>query len=99
MHLVRSQAGELEKEAVVERQNAVSADLGLGHPAADAVGIELLTPRGIQRVRDVHACAVAADLEHLRSAIERPSVSRGVWRAVDNRADADRCDEPGIERI
>ena len=43
----------------------------LGHPGADPVGVELIVPRPVQRVGEVDALAVAADLDHLRSARER----------------------------
>src|SRR5689334_3672764 len=78
MDLVRPHAGEFHQELAIERDPAVLADVQLRQPAADAVRIELLVPRAIERVGQVDAPAVAADLDHLRAAVERPIRLRDV---------------------
>jgi hypothetical protein len=42
----------------------------LNHPSADAVGIKLFVPRSVQGVCEVHATAIATDLDHLRAAVQ-----------------------------
>src|SRR5258708_16460763 len=72
--LVRSAAAErvaLEEEPLVERDPAALGDVELRHPGADAARGELVVPRPVQRVGEVHPLAVPADLHHLRSAEER----------------------------
>src|SRR5581483_7131418 len=67
----------VREEATVGHQTA-GKDVGVefGHPRADAPGIEHLVPRSVERVGDVDAPAVAADLHHLR-----PAAQRHVWHA------------------
>jgi hypothetical protein len=47
---VRAQAVELEEEPVVQTQATIAADIGLRHPIANAVGIELVIPGRIERI-------------------------------------------------
>ena len=54
----------------------------LGHPAADAVRVELVVPRRVERVGEVDALAVAADLDHLRTAVQRLPRLAGMRRAA-----------------
>src|SRR3954462_429223 len=68
--LVRPLAVELEEEVRVDREVAVAVELD--HPAVDALGVELLVPAGVRRVRQVDALAVAAHLDHLRAAGQLP---------------------------
>src|SRR5882762_11513857 len=42
----------------------------LHHPALYSLGVELCVPGRIERVREIDAAAVAADLHHLRRAIQ-----------------------------
>ena len=42
----------------------------LGDPSANALRIELFVPRAVERIGHVDAAAVAADLDHLRAAVE-----------------------------
>src|SRR6185312_3211070 len=55
------------------RDKTARGDIGveLGHPCADAVGVEHLVPCRIQRVRDIYPAAVSADLDHLGATAER----------------------------
>ncbi len=55
-----------EEEPLVEADAAAIANVKLRHPRADAIGVELIVPRAIQRVGEVDALAVPTDLDHLR---------------------------------
>src|SRR3954471_23456632 len=90
--LVRPLAVELEEEVWVDREVAVAVELD--HPAVDALGVELLVPARVQRVRQVDALAVAAHLDHLRPAGEL--AGRGVAGAPDDAAEVDRA---GLLRV
>src|SRR5215213_4779411 len=69
-HLVWPQAVAVHPEPLVESDPAMRSGIELHHPALDAVGIELLVPARIERVRHVHALAVAAHLHHLRAPVD-----------------------------
>src|SRR5262245_46567776 len=69
--LVRTHAVELEESVLGDAETAGRAHVHLREPAPDAVGIELLVPRAIERVGHVEPLSVAADLHHLRPAIQR----------------------------
>jgi hypothetical protein len=99
MDLMRTKPIELEQEVGIEPASAFELRVELGHPAADAVRVELRIPRCIERVRHVDAAAVAADLHHLRSAVERLARERRMRRAPHDAADADRAGQPRRERI
>ena len=68
------------------------AHIDLRQPALDAVGIELVVPRAIERVGHVDALAVAADLDHLRRAVQRLARARGM------RLRAGRCLRAALSR-
>src|SRR3954466_10217236 len=80
-----------ETHPIVARQFKSTAwarmrhDLGARH----AVGIELVVPRRIERVRPVNALAVTTDLDHLRTACICMAVR--VRRTACNAADMDRA--------
>src|SRR3954451_24702025 len=59
---------ELQHKPLIKLEAAVGRRVELGHPALDALRIELLVPARVQRVRDVDARGVATHLDHLRSA-------------------------------
>src|SRR5262249_57079686 len=64
----------------------------------DGVGVELRVNLPVERVREVDAAAGAADLDHLRSAAERPAAAR-MRRARNDAADAHLAGQLGVERI
>ena len=72
---------------------AARRDIGvqLGHPRPDAVGIEHLVPRRLERVGDIDPSAVAADLHHLRPATQRQIGRHGMRPASHDPAEADRA--------
>src|SRR5205807_1634771 len=69
--LVCTQPVELDKEIFIEFHSAVLAGLDFYHPTLYAFGKELLVPWGVERVGEIDALAVAADLDHLRATVER----------------------------
>src|SRR4029077_7465132 len=70
-NLVAAQVAELHEEGEVSLHSPILVDIELDHPAIDSLGIELLIPGGVQGVGEIHTPAVAADLHHLRRAVER----------------------------
>src|SRR5229473_180974 len=87
----------LDEELAVELEATVVTDVELRDPTLQPVGIELVVPGLVEPVRDVHALAVAADLHHLGTAVERAGVRmRG---AADDPAEVHRPGLLGVERI
>src|SRR3954468_16217475 len=86
-HLMRSLVAEVDEEVGVEAHPPLGVDVQLGHPALDALGIELGVPGQVERIGEVDAPAVAADLDHLRAAVEL-SAHGGMTLAADDAADA-----------
>src|SRR5690606_29860564 len=62
---------QLQQEALVERDAATRQHVELGHPAADAIRVELRVPRAVERVRDVDPSTIPADLHHLGPPVQR----------------------------
>src|SRR5512134_2998703 len=92
-------AVEFHESSRIELHAAVRTDVQLGQPALDAVGIELVVPRAIQRVGHVHAPAVTADLDHLWCAVERLVGTRRMWLTTNDAADLHRAGLDRIERV
>jgi len=80
---------EVDEEARVQREAAVGLAVELRQPAAQ-LGIELVVPGRVQRVRHIHALAVERALQHLRSARERPVGARMTAVAPE------QAPEPGL---
>src|SRR6266851_6155533 len=96
MHLVEALL-RLDEELAVELEATVVTDVELRDPALQPVGVELVVPGFVQAVRDVDALAIAADLDHLGTAVERAGVRmRG---AADDPAEVHRPGLLGVERI
>src|SRR5215217_2666022 len=70
-HLMWPLVTEVEEEVGVEGHPTGRVSVELDHPALDALGIELRVPGQVEGVGDIDAAAIAADLDHLRSAVER----------------------------
>src|SRR4051812_28066174 len=99
-YLVRTEAVlELEQEVRIERDAALRSDVELRHPAVDAVRVELRVPRRVERIRQVHALAIAAHLDHLRRAVEWLVRRARMRRAPDDAADVHRAHELRLVRI
>src|ERR1700738_3351734 len=58
------------KELLVKVDAALWFGIELHHPAFDALRIELLIDRAVERIREIDPSAVATDLHHLRTAVE-----------------------------
>jgi hypothetical protein len=58
----------VREEGLVHGDAAVRVCLELGHPGPDPFWVELLVPCPVQRVSEVDASAVSADLDHLWTA-------------------------------
>src|SRR5687767_6703404 len=76
VNLVRAHAIELDQSRTIEIDAAIRTHVDPGQPSGDPVGVELLIPRAIERIGHVKTLAVAADLDHLRRAVERPVRTR-----------------------
>src|SRR5687768_3273095 len=99
-HLMRPQPIlEFDEEVGIERHSTRGVRIDLGHPPADAIGIELRVPRRVERVRQVDSPAITADLDHLRSTIERAFRVLRVWRTAYHSADRQRAGELRIEWV
>ena len=90
----------VDEELRVEGDAAIRAGVELHHPAVDALGIELRVDGAIERVGEVDALAVAADLDHLRAAVERAVLGApDGWRATRCRRSCTLPVSFGLERI
>src|SRR5579884_1527005 len=99
-HLVRAvRGGPLHKEFWIESDAAVWVGIELHHPALDAIRIELRINGAVERVGEVYALAVAADLDHLRPAAQRALPGAGMRRLRHDTANAHLAGELGIERV
>src|SRR5215471_12103943 len=96
---MRPMAGRpVDTEIAVELDAAVGLGIDLDHPTVEAFGVELRVDRAVERVGEVNAAAVAANLDHLRSTIERCGAF-GVRSARHDPADPQLAGQPRIERI
>src|ERR1700752_5544469 len=94
-----AQAVELDKELFVELHPALWVQIDFRHPALNAIGIKLLVPRGIEGVSKVAALAVAADFDHLRTAVESLLGFLRVSRSAYDAAEMDRARLLRVRRI
>src|SRR3984893_1541167 len=88
-----------EAYPVVLCQLEAAARVRIGHDlsAWHAVGIELVVPRRVERVGPIDPLAVAADLNHLRTACIHLAVR--VRCAASNAADVDRARKLRLPRV
>src|ERR1700722_9977703 len=85
--LVGAQPPEVgDEEVLVELEAAVRFDVRFDHPRADSVGIELVVPGSVERIREVEMATIAADLDHLRPTAQGLRSSR-VRRTADDATD------------
>src|SRR6266478_1314858 len=78
-HLVRPvRRWPLHEEFRIEVNAASRIRVELDHPSLDAIGIELRIDRAVQRIGEIDAPSVAADLHHLWPAAERTVPGSGV---------------------
>ena len=88
---------ECGEEATVEAEATFGLGVDERGPALDALGIELLIPARVKRVGEVRALAVAAELDHLRAAVQRSA--RLVRGLADDPAEVDASSLLRLERI
>jgi len=67
---MRPLAFERNKEVRVELHAPVDQRIHLDHPTPDALWVELRVPSAVERIAEIDALAVAADLEHLRLTVQ-----------------------------
>src|SRR6266567_3097304 len=90
-----AQTVKLDQEFFIEFDPAIRVCIDLHHPALYTVGVELLVPRGVERVREVDALAVAADFDHLRTAVQSLP---GLLRVSRSAYDATEVERAGLLR-
>src|SRR5260370_42144822 len=89
----------LDQEARIELNAALGRRIELHHPALETIGIKLFVDGAIQRIGEIHAAAVAAYLDHLRSAVQVAASSLRVRFARYDAADSHCTRELRCERI
>src|SRR5262249_24270016 len=78
----------MDEELRIKGDAALGPHVELHHPAVDAIGIELGVDRAVKRVGEINPPAVPADLDHLRSAVERAVPGGRMCRPGDDAPDA-----------
>src|SRR5260370_24013591 len=73
-NLMRPFAVEGREEIRIDRHATSRRAIDLRDPAAHALRIKMRVPRSVQRIRYVNAPPVAAQLDHLRRAVEWPAL-------------------------
>src|SRR5262245_49412423 len=89
----------VEEEVVVEGHSSAGVDVDFGHPSPDAIRIDLAVPRRVEAVSDIDSFAVAADFDHLRSAVERLLRRTRMRHASGNATEPDRAHSLRTERV
>src|SRR6476619_7089602 len=87
------------EEPLVNAQPDLGVDVELGHPGADAVGVELLVPRAVERVGEVHPLPVSADIDHVWTAGQWHLGHRGMRGTTDDPAQVYRSHFAWVRRI
>src|SRR5689334_8899100 len=91
--------GPFDKEIRIKSNACILPRIELHQPAIDAFRIELLVDRAVERVREINAPPVAADLDHLRPAVERATPGGRMTGACNDAADSYRTRQLGLERV
>src|SRR5690349_17652156 len=89
----------IDEELWIERDPAGGVGVELDHPAIDTLRVELRIDGAVKRVGEINATAIAADLDHLRPAIELAVLRPRVTRARHDPADAHFAGQFRIERV
>src|SRR5205809_3846595 len=95
--LVRPLALELHEEVRVDGQAAAGRRVKLRRPALDTLGVEDRVPGAVERVGQVDPAAVAADLDHLGSAVQGTVLRVGALR--DDAAQPHRAGQLRLEWV
>src|SRR5437868_8569542 len=96
---MRAQPVELDKELFIEFHSALPICIKLHHPTLQPVGIDLLVPRCVERIGEMDALAITADLNHLRTAVERLRGLTGMSRTAHDAAEMDRARLLRVNRV
>ena len=86
-----AQPVELDEELFIELHSALRVRVELYHPTLQPIGIDLLVPRRVERIGEIDALAIAADFNHLRTAVERLLGLARVSRTAHDAAEMDRA--------
>src|ERR687889_1784026 len=89
---------ELDEKVGVCGETTFRVYVHLGDPAVDAIRVELGIPGSIQRVAEIQPAPVAAQLYHLRPAVQGLS-SLWMRRPADDPAQVDGPCMSGVERV
>src|SRR5262245_17817522 len=87
-----------DKEFRIEGDAAIRVRIELHHPAVDTFRVKLRIDCTVERIGEIDSLSVPADLDHLRSAVERAIRGRMRGSAGDT-ANPDLAGELRIERI
>src|SRR4051794_14935757 len=68
---MRTQFVKLDQELWIDLKAAVRPRVELDHPAVDSFRVKLRVPGSVERISEVDALAIAANLYHLRGAVQR----------------------------
>src|SRR5947209_17270273 len=91
--------GPIEEEFGIEGETALGLGVELHHPAVEAALVELWVDRAVERVGEIDAPPVAADLDHLWPAAELAVLGARMAGARDDAADPHLAGQLGIERV
>src|SRR5260370_8188654 len=90
MNLVRQMPlRPVEEEFRIDGDAAARLGVEFNHPAVEAAFVELRVDCAVERVGEIDALPVAADLDHLRAAAEFAVLRAGGAGARDDAADSD----------
>src|SRR5437588_1323166 len=89
----------LVEQLRVETHAATWVNVEFGHPATNAIGIELLVPATVKGIGQVNATSVPADLHHLWSAIQRHIGAVRVWLTPYNATQLHRACLHGLKWV
>src|SRR3954449_6034658 len=98
-HLVCAQPVELDEEPLIKFHSALRVHIELHHPTLQSIRVELLVPRGVERIGEIDALAVAADLDHLWATVKRLVRFARVSRPAHEAAKMDRASLLRMERV
>src|SRR5580704_8107352 len=99
MDLMAAQFPEFKKEFRIDRHASRRLRIELYHPAANSVRIELYVPGRIQRVREIDAASIAAQLHHLRTAVQTTTGNFRMRGAAHDAAQMHGAGLLGMKRI
>src|SRR5205807_1776013 len=97
--LMAAEITEVYKEVWIKFHHAVGVDVELDHPAIHSVRIKLLVPGSIKGIGEIDTASIAADLNHLRAAVQRLLRLRRMSSAAHDAARVYGPNQLGVEWI